>query len=480
LGDFVEFTRACHQRGIRVMMDLVVNHCSDQHPWFQTAIADPTSKYRDYFIWADKKPDDAHEGVIFPGVQETTWTHSKKAKAYYFHRFFEFQPDLNMANPQVQEEVLKIVGFWLELGISGFRIDAVPFLIAEEGINVNDPKPAYELLRRIREFAQWRRGDAVLLAEANIPAEEAKNYFGEDGDRLHMIFNFPVNQALFYALATADTKPLRKALEESHVAGRSDTAQWANFLRNHDELDIGRLPDDQKQAVFDAFGPDEDMQLYDRGIRRRLAPMLNGDNRRMELATSLMMTLPGTPVLRYGDEIGMGDDLSLPERDAARTAMQWSNEKNAGFSAGDKNVHALISDGPFSYCEVNVAKQRTDQNSLLNWTERTIRLRKEVPEVGWGDFIVFDTDPEILAMRYDWHESGTVFVHNLSDTRMECLLDVKNGDPHSREMVCLQTDVRSIPDEDGRHRLLLEPYGYYWYRLGGMDTLATHTGGENK
>jgi maltose alpha-D-glucosyltransferase/alpha-amylase len=474
LGDFVEFTRACHQRGIRVMMDLVVNHCSDRHPWFQTAVADPTSKYRDYFIWADKKPEDADEGIVFPGVQKSTWTFSKKAKAWYFHRFFKFQPDLNMANPEVQAEMLKIVGFWLELGISGFRIDAVPFLIAEEGINVKDPEPAYGLLREIREFAQWRRGDAVLLAEANIPPEEAQEYFGEDGDRLHMIFNFPVNQALFYALATADTLPLRKALEKSHIS--SQTAQWANFLRNHDELDIGRLPDEQKQAVFAAFGPEPEMQLYDRGIRRRLAPMLNGDNRRIELATSLMMTLPGTPVLRYGDEIGMGDDLSLKERDAARTPMQWSNEKNAGFSAGDTTNRPLISDGPFNYREVNVAQQRAEHTSLLNWTERTIRLRKEVPEIGWGEFTLFDTQPEILAMRYDWHQSATVFIHNLSDTRLECLLDVTNGEPHARDMVCLQTDIRSIPDEDGRHRLVLEPYGYNWYRLGGLDTLATHTG----
>ncbi|MBP0438244.1 alpha-amylase family protein [Tianweitania sediminis] len=472
LGDFVEFTRACHQRGIRVMMDLVVNHTSDEHPWFQTAIADPKSPYRDFYIWADEKPKDAHKGVIFPGVQESTWTFSKKAKSWYFHRFFHFQPDLNIANPAVQQEILKIVGFWLELGVSGFRIDAVPFLIAREGINVEDPEPAYGFLRELRAFAQWRRGDAVLLAEANIPVQEAQHYFGDSGDRLHMIFNFPVNQALFYALATADSRPLRKALEASHV--NLQTAQWANFLRNHDELDIGALPDDQKAAVFEAFGPEPDMQLYGRGIRRRLAPMLSGDGRRLRLAVSLMMTLPGTPVLRYGDEIGMGDDLSQPERDAARTPMQWSNEKNAGFSAGDELQRPVIEGGPFGYCDVNVAKQRAEEDSLLNWTERTIRLRKEVPEVGWGDYVVFETDPQIVAMRYDWHESATVFVHNLSDTRRELMLDVRAKDEPQRTMVCFQTDVASEPDEKGLHRLVLDPYGYYWFRLGGLDTLATH------
>ena len=472
LGDFVEFARACRQRGIRLMMDLVVNHCSDQHPWFQQAINDPTSRFRDYFIWADKKPKDADKGVVFPGVQKSTWTYSKVAKAWYFHRFFKFQPDLNMANLEVRSEMLKIVGFWLELGVSGFRIDAVPFLIAEEGINVVDPKPAYGLLRDLRSFAQWRRGDAVLLAEANIPPEEAKEYFGPDGDRLHMIFNFPVNQALFYALATADTEPLRGALEASRTD--LETAQWANFLRNHDELDIGRLPEEQKQAVFAAFGPDENMQIYGRGIRRRLMPMLQGDQRRFRLATSLMITLPGTPVLRYGDEIGMGDDLSLPERDSARTPMQWSDERNAGFSVSDTLTTPVIDHGPYTYTEVNVASQRAAEDSLLNWTERTIRLRKEVPEIGWGEYRILQAPAAVLAMRYDWHQSATVFIHNLSHERIECTIDIRIDDEPGCVMVCLQTALRSQPDGEGLHRLILEPYGFYWYRLGGLDSLAIH------
>lgn len=477
LGDFVEFTRACHQHGMRVMMDLVVNHSSDRHPWFQAAIADPKSKFRDFYIWADRKPENAADGIIFHGSQKTNWTYNRKARAWYFHQFHHFQPDLNMANPEVQEEILKIVGFWLELGVSGFRLDAVPFLIARAGINVKDPEPAYGFLRELRAFAQWRKGDAVFLAEANIPPEQAKHYFGEDGERLHMIFNFPVNQALFYALATADTRPLRKVLEQS----RTDiqTAQWANFLRNHDELDLDRLPDEQQQAIFAEFGPEPTMQLYGRGIRRRLTPMLQGDMRRVRMATSLMMTLPGTPVLRYGDEIGMGDDLTQPERDAARTPMQWSNEENGGFSAGEKLVRPMVAEGPYNYREVNVGNQRVDPASLLNWTERTIWLRKETPEIGWGQFSLLDTPPMLLAMRYDWHESTTVFVHNLSDARVECILDIKRDDELDSEMVCLQTDLRSKPDDRGRHHLVLEPYGFYWYRLGGVDRLATHTGGEN-
>src|SRR5690606_14483313 len=276
--------------------------------WFQAAVIETVIKNRDYFIWADKKPRDAHKGLVFPGVQKTTWTWNKRARAYYFHRFHAFQPDLNMANPEVQREMLKIVGFWLELGVSGFRMDAVPFLIAGEGINVKNPEPAYSMLRDIRALTQWRRADAVLLAEANILPETAREYFGDQAERLHMIFNFPVNQALFHALATADSSLLREALGKSK--GIPDAAQWTNFLRNHDELDLGRLSAAQRKAVFEAFGPEEHMQIYGRGIRRRLAPMLGGDRRRIELANSLMMTLPGTPVMRYGDEIGMGEDLS--------------------------------------------------------------------------------------------------------------------------------------------------------------------------
>lgn len=468
LGDFVEFSRACKQRGLRLIMDLVVNHCSDQNQWFQKAIADPGGKYFDYFIWADERPDDAAEGVIFPGVQETTWTYNETVGKYYFHRFYEFQPDLNMANPEVQREMLKIVGFWLELGVSGFRIDAVPFLIAEEGINVKDPEPAYGLLRDIRALAQWRKGDAVLLAEANIPAEKALQYFGDDGERLHMILNFPVNQALFYALAAADTAPLRKALEASQCMPGS--AQWANFLRNHDELDIGRLPEDQREAVFAAFGPDDNMQIYGRGIRRRLSPMLGGDRRRIELANSVMMTLPGTPVIRYGDEIGMGDDLSLPEREPVRTPMQWSDGPNGGFSSSENPIRPPIDSGPYGFEIVNVARQRTAEDSLLNWMERIIRARKEMPEIGEGEFSVLDTTANILALRYDWKDHLSVFVHNFEDRCCEIALDIGVA-PECTRLRGVLSDASFDAEEDGSYPIVLEPYGYHWLRAGGLEQI---------
>ncbi|MGY2850733.1 maltose alpha-D-glucosyltransferase/alpha-amylase [Bradyrhizobium sp. USDA 4510] len=358
LGDFVEFTHGCQQRGIRVIIDLVVNHTSDQHDWFRSARSSKDSPYRDWYVWSDRKPANANTGMVFPGVQKSTWTRDKQAGAWYFHRFYDFQPDLNTSNPHVQAEILKIMGFWIQLGVSGFRMDAVPFVIATKGASRRKPVEQYDMLRSFREFLQWRQGNAIILAEANVLPETDMEYFGRDGDRMHMMFNFHVNQHLFYALASADTKPLAKALTATKP--RPATAQWGLFLRNHDELDLGRLSKPQRETVFEAFGADKSMQLYDRGIRRRLAPMLGGDRRRIELAYSVMCTLPGTPVIRYGDELGMGDNLDLPERGCARTPMQWSTEPHAGFTESDRPCVPVIDNGPYGYEHVNAAKQRRD------------------------------------------------------------------------------------------------------------------------
>ena len=469
LGDFVEFTHAAKQRGIRVIMDLVVNHTSDHHPWFQEARSDPSSKYRDWYVWAEKKPPNANKGMVFPGVQKSTWSYDKIARSWYFHRFYNFQPDLNTSNRYVQAEILKIMGFWIQLGVVGFRMDAVPFVISTKGARAKTVEQ-YDMLRAFREFLQWRKGDAVILAEANVLPETDMEYFGADGDRMHMMFNFQVNQNLFYAMAAADCRPLVKALHATKP--RPATAQWGLFLRNHDELDLGRLTDEQRQRVFDCFGPEKEMQLYNRGIRRRLAPMLNGDRRRIELAYSLMFTLPGTPVVRYGDEIGMGDDLNLPERNCARTPMQWSTEPHAGFTKSDRPILPVISDGPYGYEHVNVAEQRRDPNSLLNWTERIIRMRKEVPEVGWGDFQVLPIrDPAIFAIRYDWRNNSVLFVHNLDGIPREIAFRTGLPDAQGRSLVNLLTEDHSKAGEDGKHHLLLEAYGYRWYRVGGLDYL---------
>lgn len=470
LGDFVEFAHGCKQRGIRVIIDLVINHTSDQHTWFKEARRDKNSPYRDWYVWSDKKPAGANKGMVFPGVQKSTWTRDKEAGAYYFHRFYDFQPDLNTSNPHVLAEILKIMGFWIQLGVSGFRMDAVPFIIATKGAKVKKPVEQYDMLRAFREFLQWRQGDAIILAEANVLPETDMEYFGRDADRMHMMFNFHVNQHLFYALASADSRPLAKALKATKP--RPATAQWGLFLRNHDELDLGRLTKAQRDTVFKCFGPDKDMQLYDRGLRRRLAPMLGGDRRRLELAYSLMCTLPGTPVIRYGDEIAMGDDLSLPERNCARTPMQWSTEPHGGFTKSDKPACPVIDKGPYGYPHVNVAKQRRDPNSMLNWTERIVRMRKEVPEIGWGDFAIIPTrDPAVFIMRYDWRNNSVLFVHNLDETPRETAFSAGLPDGGGAHLINLLAEDHSHADKRGQHRVVLEPYGYRWYRVGGLDYL---------
>jgi len=466
LGDFVEFAHGCKQRGIRVIIDLVVNHTSDKHPWFQEARSGPKSKYRDWYVWSKKRPKHATDGVVFPGVQKSTWDYDQLARAWYFHRFYDFQPDLNTSNPEVQAEILKIMGFWIQLGVSGFRMDAVPFVIATKGPTVAVPTEQYDMLRTFREFLSWRQGDAIILAEANVQPKTDLDYFGKSGERLQMMFNFAVNQHLFYALASGDSKPLVKALKATRTP--ESTAQWGQFLRNHDELDLGRLTDDQRQAVFAAFGPDHDMQLYRRGIRRRLAPMLQGDRRRLELAYSLLMALPGAPVLRYGDEIGMGENLHLPERNCARTPMQWSAEPHGGFTKSDQPILPVISGGAFGFEHVNVAAQRRDPDSLMNWMERMIRIRKETPEIGWGEFSVLQTGtPEVLAMRYDWRNNSVVVVHNFSAISREVGLEV--GVENSELLVNLLSHENSHSDASGKHCVLLEPYGYRWFRVGGLD-----------
>jgi maltose alpha-D-glucosyltransferase/alpha-amylase len=465
LGDFVEFTRAAEQRGLRVIADLVVNHTSVEHPWFQQARKDPSSKYRDWYIWSKTRPRDWNQGMVFPGVQKSTWTYDAVAREWYLHRFYDFQPDLNTHNPEVQQEIRRIMGYWLALGINGFRVDAVPFIIGDKGPNLKHPRAHYDMLRDLREFVSYRRGDAVMLAEANIRPNVDMQYFGDEGERLPMMFNFHANQHLFAALATSRAAPLARSLEDTR--DRPATAQWAHFLRNNDEVDLGRLSDSLRQRCFDEFGPDKDMQLYDRGIRRRLAPMLKGDRRRLELAYSLLFTLPGTPVIRYGDELGMGDDLSLPERNAIRTPMQWSNDKNGGFSTADKTLLPAIAEGPYSYARVNEEDQRREAQSMLNWTERIIRMRKECPEIGWGDFTIADTGaPSVLAMRYEWRNNVVWAVHNLAGESVEIVLRERDS------LHNLLSFDDSKPGPGGRHKISLEPYGYRWFRVGQRNYLS--------
>jgi maltose alpha-D-glucosyltransferase / alpha-amylase len=459
-GDFVEFIREADSRGLRVLIDLVVNHTSDRHPWFREAHK-TRSPIHDWYVWSNRRPTNFRKGVVFPGEQTQTWTYDRIAREYYFHRFYDFEPDLNMDNPRVREEVRRIMGFWLQLGVAGFRVDAVPFVLEEAPRSRRKPTTHFEYLKEFREFLQWRVGDAVLLGEANVPPDQTRPYFA-GGDGLHLMFNFWVNQHLFLSLATEDARPLAKALEATRSL--PPTGQWAHFLRNHDELDLGRLAAADRETVFEAFGPESSMQLYGRGIRRRPAPML-GDRTRLRLAHSLVFSLPGTPVLRYGDEIGMGEDLRLQDRSAIRTPMQWSSERNAGFSRADSLVRPLVSRGPFASDNVNVEEQQRDRDSLLRWTTDIVRLRKQCPEIGWGDWrIVPSGSRNVLAIAYTWRGNTIVSVHNLAQAAREAKLRLGGG---------TLTDLIDVEEiragRDGVHRFTLNAYGYRWLRLGRIN-----------
>jgi maltose alpha-D-glucosyltransferase/alpha-amylase len=401
--------------------------------------------------------------MVFPGVQERTWTFDRKAREYYFHRFFEFQPDLNATNPEVRREICRIMGFWLELGVCGFRVDALPFIIEEVLADTTKYPQHFEYLTELRQFVQWRKGDAVLLGEANVLPEDTLPFFGDDGSRIHMMFNFFVNQHLFYALATHDVGPLVEALRAT--LDIPQTAQWAHFLRNHDELDLGRLTDEQRERVFERFAPEERMRLYGRGIRRRLAPML-GDREHEELAYSAMFSLPGSPVIRFGDELRMGDDLELEQREAVRTPMQWANEPHGGFTTSEKPVMPVIDHGVWSYEHVNVEAQRRDPSSFLSWMARMIRVRKECPEIGLGRCTVLDAGAEsVLGLRFDWQGNSVVTLHNFDERPHEACLRLGDGETRLSDLI----EPVEINARSGGFAIPLDALGYRWFRIGGLD-----------
>jgi maltose alpha-D-glucosyltransferase/alpha-amylase len=465
LGDFAELLYRASNRGIKVMIDLVVNHTSDEHPWFQNALKGGDK--RDWYVWSSEEPSDRFQGMVFPGEQKETWSWSEEAQAWYYHRFYDFQPDLNITNPEVRDEIKRIVAFWLQLGVAGFRMDAVPFIIEEtEPGNSNSPKN-FAFLSELRSHAQWRRGDAILLAEANVEPDELKRYFTDDGganSRLHMLFDFMLNGRMVLALARGDAEQLVDALRDTPQL--PDGAQWATFLRNHDEIDLSRLTTEQRADVFKEFGPEERMKLYDRGIRRRLAPMMSGDRRRLELAYSLQFTLRGTPVLRYGDEIGMGEDLSQVGRYAIRTPMQWASARNAGFSSGPAAslVRPVVSRGDFGFKKINVDAARHDPDSLLNWFQRMIHTLRESPEVGCGTCTHIDIEVprNVLVHRADGAAGSMVFMHNLGTEPSTVDLSSLSGDAEELDEVFADQDYGSL---DGLKELRLDGHGYRWIRL---------------
>jgi maltose alpha-D-glucosyltransferase/alpha-amylase len=466
LGDVVELIRTARERGIRVIADLVVNHTSTEHPWFQAA-GDRSSPFHDYYVWADQKPENADEGVIFPGVQHTTWSYDTRVDRWYMHRFMPHQPDLNINNPRVRDEIHKIIGYWLELGLSGFRVDAVPFLIEQEGATSAGPADPHDYLRDLRAFLSRRRGDAMLLAEANEPVQKLPLFFGDDaGDQMHMLFDFIGNQALYLALVRGDARPISRALRNRPQ--KPETGQWANFVRNHDELSLDKLTDAERDEVFEAFAPDLEMRIYERGIRRRAPTMLEGDRRRLELLYSMTFSLPGAPVLFYGEEIGLGDDQSLEGRHAVRTGMQWSGRPGGGFSRAPRPAipRPPVEGGPFGYRRLNVDRQREDPRSLLSWMQRVIRRRREWPEFGWGEpRLVTTGDDAVLAHATSWLGGSVVAIHNVADRTIGLDLALpRDADGADWEHLLGPASRRRPPAVEGdRLRVDLGPYEYHWF-----------------
>jgi trehalose synthase len=468
LGDFVELVRTARSSGIRVIVDFVMNHTSDAHPWFKSARRSKDDPYRDYYVWSPTEPKGTEKDVVFPDQEDSLWELDPKTGEYYLHHFYKHQPDLNIANPQVQEEISRTLGFWLQLGVSGFRVDAVPFLFADDGApgdpGVFDP---YEYLGDVRNFVTRRLGDAVLLGEVNVPYKDQKKFFGgPDGDGLNMQFDFIGMQAIYLSLARGDARPLAKALRQRPKL--DITSQWANFVRNHDELTLDKLSDTERQEVFAAFGPDPDMQVYDRGLRRRLPSMLGGDERRMRMVYSLAFSLPGTPVLFYGEEIGMAENLDVEGRFAVRTPMQWTRDANGGFStAAKRRLPRPLPDGLYGPDRVNAADQRHDHESFWWFIRDLIYTYRQQPEIGWSvPELLKQPNPAVLA-HVCREASGWAMValHNFGAD--SALVPVQLDEVPAGSVLIDLLDGRSEHplDAQGRVEMELGPYGYRWLRL---------------
>jgi len=458
-GDVVEVIRAATDRGLRVIADLVVNHTSDEHPWFQEARGDRDGPRRAWYVWRDE-PSDEPAGLAFPGTETSNWQRDRVAGQYYLHRFYRFQPDLNVLHEPVREEIARIMGYWLALGMSGFRMDAIPALLETAGIPGGPHPDQRPWLRELRQFVSRRRGGAILLGEVNVDPQQLSQYFGDHGDMLHMQFAFLLNQHLWLALARGEAEPLEMLIRT--LPALAPDSAWATFLRNHDELTLDKLTLSQREEVFAAFGPDPGMQLYGHGLRRRAAPML-GDQARLRMAWSLLFTLPGTPIVFYGDEIGMGENLDIPDRYAVRTPMQWSSEPHGGFTTPEAEPVRPLPTGAFAPKRVNVDDQRRDPASLWSFMQRLILARRRRPEIGWGAVTLLESEARsLLCHRCDWEGSTVVAVHNLADVQAGARLAL--GDDVRAADDVLEGHAVEVLD-GGAIDVELGPYGYLWLHL---------------
>jgi len=460
--EFREFLDGAHSRGLKVITELVLNHTSDQHPWFQEARTSRDNPKRDWYVWSDT--DDRYRGVriIFVDTEMSNWAWDPVSKSYYWHRFFSHQPDLNFDNPQVREEIWKVMKFWLELGVDGFRVDAVPYLVEREGTSCENLPETHGVMKELRARLDAEFPGRVLLAEANMWPEEVRPYFG-DGDEFHMAFHFPIMPRMFMALRLEDRKPLIEIIQRTPDI--PETCQWGLFLRNHDELTLEMVTDAERDYMYESYAADPVARI-NLGIRRRLAPLLEGDRRRIELMNGILLSLPGSPVLYYGDEIGMGDNIFLGDRNGVRTPMQWNGGWNSGFSEADPErlYHPLISNPLYGYQSVNAESQARNEHSLLNWTRRIIRVRRSTKVFGRGTLqFLYPANHRVLAYLRALGDEQVLVVNNLSSSAQAVELDLKElagAIPIEMFGGSLFPRIGELP-----YMLTLSPYAFYWFRL---------------
>ncbi|NWJ48637.1 MAG: maltose alpha-D-glucosyltransferase [Chloroflexi bacterium] len=462
LADFKNFLEEAHQRHMRVITDLVVNHTSDQHAWFQEARRDPHSAKGQYYVWNDNDQKYGGARIIFTDTERSNWTWDDEAKAYYWHRFFSHQPDLNFDNPAVQEELLNVMRYWMDMGIDGFRLDAVPYLFEREGTNCENLPETHAYLKKLRSEIDKHYNDKVLLAEANQWPVDVRPYFGE-GDECQMAFNFPIMPRLYMAIKKEERTPIVDIM--SRLPEIPANCQWGLFLRNHDELTLEMVTDEERAFMYEVYAPDPRHKI-NVGIRRRLAPLLDNDRRRIELLNSLLFSLPGSPILYYGDEIGMGDNVYLYDRNGVRTPMQWNANHNAGFSTVDSAqlYSPVIEDPVFGYKWVNVEAQQHDPSSLLNWVKQLIKLRKQYPVFGLGELeFLYPENKSVLAYIRRDKDTRILVVNNLSSARQSCELDLRRF--AGSVPVDLIGEVAFPAIGDAPYSISAEPFGYYWLKL---------------
>ena len=462
LEDFRKLLESAHERGIRVIIEMVLNHTSDQHPWFQEARSSADNQRRDWYVWSDT--DTRYKGtrIIFLDTEKSNWAWDPISKSYYWHRFFSHQPDLNYDNPAVRDQMWAVMKFWLEMGVDAFRLDAVPYLVEREGTNCENLPETHTILKDLRRKLDEEFPGRMLLAEANQWPADLRPYFG-DGDEFHMAFHFPLMPRMFMGLKLEDRKPITEILQQTPEIPPS--CQWSLFLRNHDELTLEMVTDMERDYMYDMYAENKTMRL-NLGIRRRLAPLLSNDRRRIELMNGMLMSLPGTPIIYYGDEIGMGDNISLGDRNGVRTPMQWTGGWNSGFSGADpEHLYAPLIQSPvYGYPAVNVFAQRESEHSLLHWMQRIISVRRSNAVFGRGSIeFLYPANHRILAYLRRLDKETVLVVNNLSSTAQAVELDLR----HYKGNILVEMFGNNIFPRVGDlpYLLTMGPYQFYWFRL---------------